>query len=229
MRCQKARSYLSAYCRDELTGRDLLAMREHLAGCALCRREEAAVRTIAAATGSIKGPTVSADFNARLLDRIARERFSETRTKAYMPRRTPVFSWPRLVPVASVVMLAVLAFVGSNYLWRDRMMGSSGQQASLDNSYLTVQPVRDREAITNVSPNWSFGSQFVQAERVNRVSGMLTSAAGFADQEPRIVIHFVVPYNNDGRLDLSGLRIRPVLRTYEPAGAVQAKETHTVY
>lgn len=228
MRCQKARSYLSAYCRDELTGRDLLAMREHLAGCALCRREEATMRAMFVASGSLRGPIVSADFNAKLLDRIARERFSETRTKAYLPRRTPVFSWPRLVPIAAVVMLAVVAFVGSNYMWRENVSPNAGGQASLDDSYLTVQPAGDRDVTTRVSPDWSFGSQFNQAERVNRVSGMLTSATGFADPEPRIIIHFVVPYN-DGRLDMSGLRIRPVLRTYEPAGAVQTKETHSVY
>ena len=229
MRCQKARSCLSAYCREELTGRDLLAMREHLAGCALCRREEAAVRAMFTATGSMKGPSVSADFNAKLLERIARERFSETRTKAYIPRRTPVFGWGRLVPVAAVVALAVLAFVGSEYLQRDNMSPvGAGQQASLDNSYLTVQPERNREVTTSVNSDWSFRSQFVQAERVNRVSGMLTNAAGFADPEPRIIVHFIVPYN-DGRPDLSGLQIRPVLRTYEPTGAVQAKETRSVY
>jgi len=229
MRCQKARSCLSAYCRDELVGRDLLALREHLAGCALCRREEAAVRAMFAATGSLRAPALSADFNAKLLDRIARERFSETRAKAYLPRRAPVFSWPRLVPVAAVLMVAILAFVGSEYLQRDDVSPiATGHQASLDNSYLTVQPEPNRDLTTSVSSNWSFRSQFVQAERVNRVSGMLTSAAGFADPEPRIIVHFVVPYS-DGRLDLSGLRIRPVLRTYEPTGAVQAKETRSVY
>jgi len=229
MRCQKARSCLSAYCKDELIGRDLLAMREHLAGCALCRREEAAVRAMFAATDSVRGPAVSADFNAKLLDRIARERFSETRTKAYLPRRTPVIGWPRLVPVAAVVMVAVLAFVGSEYLQRDQASPIAvGQEASLDNSYMTVQPERNRDVTTKVSPDWSFRSQLVQADRVNRVSGMLTSAAGFADPEPKIIVHFVVPYS-DGRLDLSGLRIRSVLRTYEQSGAVQAKETRSVY
>lgn len=228
MRCQKARSCLSAYCREELAGRDLLAMREHLAGCALCRREEAAVRAMFEATDSIKRSPLSTDFNAKLLDRIARERFAETRTKAYMPRRAPLFGWTRLVPVAGVVMVAVLAFVGSEYLQRNLVSPTGGQQASLDDSYLTVQPDRNRDLTTNVNSNWSFRSQIAQSERVNRVSGMLTNAAGFADPEPRVVIHFIVPYN-DGRLDLSGLRIRPVLRTYEPAGATQAKETQSVY
>jgi len=228
MRCQKARSCLSAYCRDELTGRDLLAMREHLAGCALCRREEAAVRAMVDATGSLKSSPLSADFNAKLLDRIARERFAETRTKAYMPRRAPIFGWSRLVPVAGVVMVAVLAFVGSEYLQHNVVTPSGAQQASVDDSYLTVQPQANREIATNVSPDWSFRSQLAQSERVNRVSGMLTNAAGFADPEPHVVVHLIVPYN-DGRIDLSGLRIRPVLRNYEPSGAVQAKETRTVY
>ncbi len=229
MRCQKARSCLSAYCRDELIGRDLLAMREHLAGCALCRREEAAARAMSEATSSIRGPKVSADFNAKLLDRIARERFAETRTKAYMPRRTPVFSWPRLVPVIGVVVVAAMAFVGSEYLWRNQASPTAaGQPASLDNSYLTVQPEPNRDVTTNVSPDWSFRSQFIQAERLNRVSGMLTSSAGFADPEPKIIVHFIVPYAG-ARVDLSGMQIRPVLRTYEPTGAVQAKETRTVY
>lgn len=230
MRCQKARSCLSAYCREELTGRDLLAMREHLAGCALCRREEAAVRAMFEAAGEIKSSPISADFNAKLLDRIARERFTETRTKAYLPRRAPVFGWSRLVPVAGVVMVAALAFIGSEYLQHNVVSPTGGQQASIDDSYLTVQPMWNRDVTTNVSSDWSFHSQLAQSERVNRVSGMLTNAAGFADPEPRVVVHLIVPYNyNDGRIDLSGLRIRPVLRNYEPSGAVQAKETRTVY
>jgi anti-sigma factor RsiW len=203
-------------------------MREHLAGCALCHREEAAVRAMFGATDSLQRSPLSVDFNARLLDRIARERFTETRTKAYLPRRAPLFSWPRLIPVVGVVAVAVLAFVGSEYLQRDLVAPTGGQQASLDDSYLTIQPQADRAMATNVNADWSFRSQIAQSERVNRVSGMLTNAAGFADPEPRVVIHFIVPYS-DGRIDLSGLRIRPVLRTYEPASATQAKETQSVY
>jgi len=59
---------------------------------------------------------VSADFNNRLMERIAQERYAETRakarTKAFLPQEAPLFAYRRLVPaLVSVTAVAALAFV----------------------------------------------------------------------------------------------------------------------
>ena len=80
MRCRKARSYLSAYCNDELTDRTRLAVSDHLSTCSTCRKEEAIYRSMISSGAEIEGLKVDDDFNTRLLNRSAQERFAQTRT-----------------------------------------------------------------------------------------------------------------------------------------------------
>ncbi len=67
-------------------------------------------------TPSFKPLQVSADFNNKLMERIAQERFAETRSnarsKAFLPQKAPSFVFRRLVPaLASVTAVAALAVV----------------------------------------------------------------------------------------------------------------------
>ena len=130
MRCRKVRSFLSAYCNDELTGRKRLAVREHLSTCCDCRREEAFYGSMKTAAGELPGLSVSADFNPQLLNRIARERFAETRTRAFLPRRAPIVSWSRAVPILAIVPVLALAaaywFVGGGTTGPTEVGGSRG-------------------------------------------------------------------------------------------------------
>ena len=105
MRCRKVRSYLSAYCNDELSGRKRLTIREHLATCSGCRSEEEIYVSMSEAGGRLEEFAVSDDFNLKLLNRIGRERFAETRTEAHLPKRAPLISWRQVVPVLSAVAL----------------------------------------------------------------------------------------------------------------------------
>ena len=108
MRCQKVRSYLSAYCSGEIDGKKRLVIDEHLSDCAACRKEEAiyySLNTVKSEIGSLK---VSDKFNDNLLNRIAHERFAETRTKAYMPSRPPVLTWAKVLPSAITAVVAVV-------------------------------------------------------------------------------------------------------------------------
>ena len=109
MRCRKARSLLSAACSDELDARQHAAVREHVADCPSCKWEYAYYSSIREAGQEMPDVPVSDDFNSRLLNRIAEERFAETRTKAYLPKRVPRFQWRSLVPVTVVAgLLAVV-------------------------------------------------------------------------------------------------------------------------
>ena len=82
MRCRKARSLTSAYSNDELTSRKLTSLRGHLANCAACRQEAALIRSIRLASPTLQSEPLSDDFNQKLLNRIAHERFAETRSSS---------------------------------------------------------------------------------------------------------------------------------------------------
>jgi len=177
MRCRRVRSFLSAYCRDELDSHKQFAMREHLADCDACRREEAVFRQMAETTRELPQMNIADDFNARLLNRIAKERFSETRSKAYLPRKAPSLFWRRVMPAVATTFVAV--FVAVVALWPTHdgstpvMMTDSG---SLDDSYLTAQPVSNPNVTVNLRKDWSFGHQLAQTKRFNRISNAMTPA-----------------------------------------------------
>ena len=139
MRCQKVRSYLSAYCNDELAGRKKLAVDEHLSTCALCRKEESLYNAMFAAKSEIGSLEVSNDFNNNLLNRIANERFAETRTKAYHPQRPPLMVWSKVVPAVVSAFVVVFALVT---LFSGGIMSNRYNYASQNNNL-------DEESVDN--------------------------------------------------------------------------------
>ena len=166
MRCRKVRSFLSAYCRDELPGKQASAILAHLEGCPECRLEETAYRELNMAMGDLPGYSVSDDFNSRLLKRVADERFKEVRSKAYMPKRIPVVTFNRLAPILAAACF-VFAFVfsgGMEKLLDKNDVPSAIVSTELDNSYMTAQP-----------EDWAFRKQVARATRIkglmNRLSG----------------------------------------------------------
>ena len=169
MRCRKVRSYLSAYCKDELNSRHKLAVAEHLATCASCRVIEADYRHLADAGSQVAQKAVTADFNAKLFERIAQERFAETRSKAYLPKRAPMFRWRVVVP-ATVAMMTVFLFVFAGFQSsimnnHDGMVMANKQ---LDDSYLKVQPVNNPNMTDKIHKEWSLASQLARAEQISR-------------------------------------------------------------
>ena len=144
MRCQKVRSYLSAYCNDELSGSVLRKVSDHLTACDHCRSEEIHYRELRSNAGTINTYKVSDGFNNRLLDRIAKERFNETRTKAYLPKAAPSIIIRRVVPILVTACLAIVIimsnFTGDEESQPTNYASTNGQ---LDDSYRTVQPVNN--------------------------------------------------------------------------------------
>ena len=186
MRCRKARSLLSAASSDEMSGRQLLALREHLSSCADCRREAAMYESIREAAREMPRPKVSDDFNTRLLNRIAQERFAETRTQAYLPRRAPRLTWRVLAPVTTVVMVGLVAAVSLLTLNDGAGTRTAAvAPAPLDDSYLTAQPTSNPNWTASAQPaamesGWSLARQVVKAERFNQLTRRLTDRHGFA-------------------------------------------------
>lgn len=103
MHCRKVRSLLSAACSDELDSRQQAVVKDHLVSCPSCRKEASYYSSLRLAARELPKRTPSEDFNTRLLNRIAQERFQETRTRAYLPRRAPRLTWRTLAPVLVTV------------------------------------------------------------------------------------------------------------------------------
>jgi len=189
MRCRKARSLLSAACSEELGGRETAAVREHLASCPACRKEASYYESISQAAREIPSVKVSDDFNTRLLNRIAEERFGETRTRAFMPKRAPRFGWRMLTPVA--VTATLLAVVAINIYKTDQPV--RGAQVStertvvasvpghIDDSYLYIQPTNNPNVTVDLKQDWSLQQHLAQTERLERISRQLTNRYGFGN------------------------------------------------
>lgn len=228
MRCRKVRSLLSTYSRDELIGRQQAEVREHLASCADCRREAASYASICQATPDIPTLKVSDDFNTRLLNRIAQERFAETRTRAYLPKRAPVISWRSVVPAMAMAVFALVAAI--TVLSPDQP--ANGGMANADpDSYRTVQPTNNPNlAQANLSGNWSVDRILARLERVNDYSRNITRGNTFGDMHlassvsrSSIRSDRPLPYGTHFH------KVRPVIRIYETSNSAGSEEDDRVY
>lgn len=228
MRCRKVRSFLSAYCRDELMGRRQAAVSEHLLNCRSCRTEEEVYRQMFAAMAEMPEEPVSEDFNARLLDRIAQERFAETRTKAYLPKSAPLFSWRKAVPAFVAACLAIFAIVS---MMPSHQPGAPAMaDKSADDAYLTVQPVSNPNMTVHMPKGWSLDRQLAQAERANRIRNNLMPVGSFGRS-------YATPVSTGAPLTgrpvpylRPNLQMRPVVKTYvSPAGATVSQEGDKPY
>jgi hypothetical protein len=224
MRCRKVRSCLSAFYKDELKSRQRLAVSEHLAECAACRKEAAIHKSICETARELVSPGLSQDFNTRLLNRIAQERFAETRTQAYLPRSAPLFSWGRAIPAvvsACVVILAVMvALTPQGDL--DRTADNSR-----DDAYLTAQPINNPNVTQRLAEEWSLNRQLAHVDRVNSISesvvgnyfGQLAQNGRLASAQATPGIPFAPTY----------YKVRPVVRVYLTPEAAAAREAVEVY
>jgi len=169
MHCRRVRSFLSAYSKGELSEKRSRAIADHLRECPGCRSEEFAAREIDGVIARLSGPRVSSDFNARLLDKVAKERFNETRSKAYLPkRRVPVVNLTRVSAVVAAACF-VFAFIfagGIEKIMPTDDLQQIAETVPLNDDYETVQPQ---------SEHWVFKEQLQRATRIknlmDRVSG----------------------------------------------------------
>ena len=229
MRCRKVRSCLSAFCSDELKGRKRLAVREHLATCSGCRREASLYQSMLEAGRELAGPKVSDDFNARLLNRVAQERFAETRTKAYLPKPAPVIAWGRLAPVMSAV--AVMALVVGWFAMSGPNNGIT--TASNDGSeaapHMTAQPVDNPNVTGALGKNWSLHQHIQRNDRMARLSKSIMRNVGF-NETPMAGLTFRVT-RQPGRVPYvtTYFRIQPIIRVYQSSNRMVAQEDDLVY
>ncbi len=227
MHCRRVRSYLSAFSNDELTGAVLREVREHLATCRECRSEEAIYRSVRLATHQMPNRHLSADFNAKILNRVANERFAETRAKAYLPKAAPTFVWRRLVPVlSSVAVIALVAIGVAQYTPSPNK--TNGGTASVDigknDDYLTVQPM---------SRDWRLDNHLAQSDRITNLTTSMTqpfdpSASLAGNRSGNSGVWVRGPRMQGGYIYL--YRVRPVIRMDNPTATnASYKESDRVY
>ncbi len=188
MRCRRVRSYLSAYCRGELTGQRRQAVREHIDACPECRQEEAVFWEIKKSMSNRPEYKVSDDFNSKLLDRIAKERFRETRTKAYLPKRAPIFGQGKLIPAFASVCL-VLVFVmfgGVNFVNSPdepvMYVGEETTGTELPDDYIIALPEEDKVPpviVEHAKAGWVFKQKLAKANRMRNLMNRLASRNSF--------------------------------------------------
>jgi len=169
MRCQRVRSFLSAYCKGELAEKRSGAIAAHLEGCTRCRYEETAYRELNKSIGELSGDTAVSDgFTNTLLKRVADARHEETRNKAYLPKKIPVFSFNRVAPVvAAACFVFAFVFSGGMNLFIETQETQSFVSTELDDSYMTVQP------------EWEFNKEVARATRINGLMSQLSNQSSF--------------------------------------------------
>jgi hypothetical protein len=169
---------------------------------------------------------MSAEFESRLFDRIAQERFAETRTKAYFPKPIPLFNWGRVVPVVASACLAVALFIVT--MSPQVPDGGSPMMSNLDDSYLTAQPVNNPNLAAKLNPNWSLARQLAKTERVTQHANSVTKGRNRGFNKPQMVPVSAAslktaPYDRDY------YRLRPVVRVYAAPKSTTDKGGSKVY
>ncbi len=230
MHCQKVRSYLSAYCNDELTGSATSGVSDHLATCEGCRTEEQHFRELLRSGKELNSVRVSEGFNNRLLNRIAHERFAETRTKAYFPKAAPSLLIRRVVPIlVSACLVAAVVITNLSPSKNSTADEFSAGGVQLDDSYLTVQPDNNPHVSAMLHKGWTLGDQLARQDRIDRISQQLTFDFPFNFYNQGSAVNVSTRSVNQVPFNEGFYRVRPVIRVYESANPNTNKEPEVTY
>jgi hypothetical protein len=185
------------------------------------------------ATRQLPGRYLGADFNPRILDRVAKERFAETRTQAYMPKAAPSFVWRRLVPAVvsvfavAVVAISLVSFPGGKP--HDGSQSADGVDLSKNDEYLRVHPLENR--IAQLNPQWSLNNHLAQTDRMARVTNSMTQTAGFERRGALTGIQAEFLFRDSRNPNtIYYYRVRPVIRVdNQTVTNASYKESDKVY
>lgn len=222
MRCRKVRSFLSTFCRGETSPDVTAAIGGHLEQCPSCRREAEVYGSLNEGLKSLPVRKTADDFNARLFQRIAREQFAETRSKAYLPGKIPRFYLPQVASYAIAVL--VIIAVGAGLQFGGDFFGSGKpgitvtQNQRTGDDYLTVQPSDN----PFLNEHKSIGQTVEQYNRFRQYSRALRAHSdidGYLGVSP--VVSLASQNGGSGAGYVPGIRIRPVVRDYLVVPATQ--------
>ena len=141
MNCKNVESSLSAYVDNELTGRDMLQVRDHLAACPACREELDVVESVKRLMSATPVPEPVIGFEDRLVANV----LAATARPEPAQRRT---SFVFLSGVAAASMVAT--FVVLQFLHARTEANVVATQRTDDMAYEVVQ--RDRALSSAADP-----------------------------------------------------------------------------
>ncbi len=105
MNCKNAQALLSAYLDEELSGREMLDIREHLHQCEACAEEVRCVQAVKRILSAAPVPEPSADFENRLVSRVL-----QAVPATAQPKRLSVVA---LTGIAAASMLATMLLLNT--------------------------------------------------------------------------------------------------------------------
>jgi Putative zinc-finger len=230
MRCLKVRSLLSAYSNGELKDSVQLSVSEHLTGCAECRQSAAVYRTLFETRPQLPTKSVSADFNNKLLNRIAHERFAETRSRAWLPlTEVPSFFMRRVAPVfvTASLVFAVAIIYTPKIENTPEVIFASYETSMLDDSYLTAQPNANPNMLANqMRHGRTIAHMVASTQRTARLTSMMLAPESFAGDGFSSLASSGAP----STFAESFYRLRPIVRMYvAPQGASRSTEVNATY
>lgn len=179
MRCRKVRSFLSTYCKGETSPNVTAEVKNHLEDCNSCRREENVFRSMNRLVSDLPEYKTSDDFTARLFEKIGQEGFDKRKTRAYRPRRIPIFGVAKLATAASVAVIVLALGIGFNaaekfLLPPTQPMATATPVTDVgsDDRYLTVQPtdnplLNEHKSISRVIEQYNRWREYSRTLRVN--------------------------------------------------------------
>jgi anti-sigma factor RsiW len=100
MKCNEIQARLSEYLDGALRAEEAVALEEHMAQCAACKRELEALRRTVQAVGELPRCAAPAGFRDKVVQRIRAESAVEARPRV-------VYFWPRLAAVAAMLLVVV--------------------------------------------------------------------------------------------------------------------------
>lgn len=105
MNCRNAQAKLSALVDGELSGKEALALREHLRHCSLCSAEWRELRGLKLALGQLPDVEPPAGLEVRLLEAVRRQSAERRTIRLWLPATAAA--------VAACATLALLQFASS--------------------------------------------------------------------------------------------------------------------
>ena len=218
MRCRKVRSFLSTYCRDELTPEVAGDITRHVDTCSSCRREMEAFRAVNRMLTQQPSLKTGEEFSAKLFARIAGENFSEKRTKAYLPGRIPLMGASRLAVVAATAVVVLLVGTGLNISHQFdgsspvplALTGTTTSGGSDNDRYLTVQPTNNPLLNTQKSVS-RMVQQYNRWRELSRVVRSHSGAEQFIMGNGANAVMASAGSTSD---PINIIRIRPVVKNY---------------
>jgi hypothetical protein len=156
----------------------------------------------------------SDDFTSKLFTRIGQEGFAEKRTKAYLPKRVPLFGVARLATAASVAVIVLT--LGISFNLGDRLLFPNSPQmataptvdnGTADDLYLTVLPtdnplLNEHKSVSRMIEQYNRWREYSRALRSN------SGAEHFLGGDPSITM---ASAQSDSR---SNIIVRPVVKSY---------------